>query len=105
MVSATRQGVAIMHGGVETDFQGRNGFLSGRIREIVNGRLGKHITAIKPFFNTTTLWKSVTALGGAESVYQGGVWDTKGEPAQSASYSVRAVPATVVKIPFVNASV
>lgn len=103
MVAATPRGIAITNGGVDMDFQGRNGVIGGTLHRIVNGRLGPRITSIKPLFSTATFWKNLSALGGSRSVQQIGLSAAKGEPTQETNYSVRAVPATVSAIPFVRA--
>lgn len=107
LVADTRKGLAIIGGQVTTDFQERTGTIGtingvGMVREITNGRLGPVLTGLQALFNTTQFWKNIRAVGGASSVEQMSSGDSKGEPAQSTKYSVRAVPAKIVNVDFVD---
>jgi TldD protein len=102
LVSTTKKGLAIIGGQFQTDFQARTGSGRGLIREIVNGKLGAVITGLECFFNTPQLWKNIKAIGGAASVVQITSSESKGEPAQTTSHSIRAVPAQIASVDFID---
>lgn len=102
LVADTKKGLAMVNGGVRTDFQGRTGTGRGMIREIVNGKLGAEIAGLAFLFSTTQLWKNVKALGGAGSVEQFDSGNVKGEPAQLVRHSVRSIPAKIVNVDFID---
>lgn len=108
MVSSVPRGIAFTDGAlnVEPDFQGRQVMLTGECQEIVNGRLGRQVSNAGVMINTSQLWKSLAALGGTDSArgFPGaGSW-SKGEPAQTVTTSVVAVPATFTALPVVDAT-
>jgi hypothetical protein len=72
------------------------------MREIVNGKLGPIVTGLQFLFETTELWKNVQALGGASSLQQFPSGEKKGEPLQSANYSIQAVPAKIKDVDFID---
>jgi len=91
-VANTKHGYAFMNGQAGMDFQGRSGSLSGFVREIVNGKLGAIVTGAGVLFDSTHLWKSLEALGGAQSratISRGG---HKGQPDQTSAHSITAIP-------------
>jgi TldD protein len=92
LVANTKRGLAITGGGATMDFQSRGGTGIGMIREITNGKLGAIIVGAGFLFDSTELWKTLTALGGTSHREMIPAGEVKGEPAQSASHSVMAVP-------------
>lgn len=104
MVAGTKKGLAIMGGGVSTDFQSKNGVGGGTVREIVNGKLGPIWTGSSFLFNSAELWKNVTEIGGvgSESTRASGAF--KGQPGQQSVYSISAVPMAVKNISIVDRS-
>jgi TldD protein len=102
LVADTKQGLAVMKGSAATDFQAGNGTIHGVIREITNGRLGPVLTGLECLFNTTQLWKSIAVLGGRASTEQYPAQTEKGEPLQTTSFSVRAVPAKIAGVDFID---
>lgn len=111
LISDVADGILIERGTPECDFQARGGMLSGAMREIKNGRLGRTIVDGAVLFDTLDLWRNVVAVGGAAT--QGGVDSSqydlasrreKGQPAQATSHSVRAVAATIANQALVNPS-
>jgi TldD protein len=102
LVKNTSKGLAILGGGVDADFQEKTGTIVGEIREIVNGKLGSVVTSLSVLFDTTQLWKNVSALGGAQSAIQVVLHDRKGNPGQTVSHSVRAVPAAIRNVSFID---
>jgi TldD protein len=108
LVTSTTRGIAILGGSAVTDPQGSSGAFDARnfgavnAREIVNGRLGKPIDNVGFLFQASELWKNVSAVGGTASVESGGMMSTKGEPGQTAMFTVSAVPMKVSSVPIVN---
>jgi predicted Zn-dependent protease len=96
LVAAIPRGVAVLRGDVQTDERQANGQGMGAMYEIRNGRLGAFLGSRALFsFKARELWKNVSALGGSASAELHSFTSTKGEPAQSASHGVVAVPMTV----------
>jgi hypothetical protein len=62
------------------------------MREITNGKLGPFIEGGGVLFDSTELWKSLQAIGGASSREQFPAGEVKGEPAQGINHTVAAVP-------------
>jgi TldD protein len=102
LVKDTKKGLAVMEAGIQTDFQQRNGFGQGQLREIVNGKLGSVVAGLGFLFNTTELWNNLVALGGPGTAVQYASDDRKGEPSQSTPHSVRSVPGKVTNVTFIN---
>jgi hypothetical protein len=79
------------------------------MRKISKGRLGAKVTGASVQFNTSELWKSITAIGGPATREALGVssltfWQSifaklrgvgKGEPPQLSSYTVNGVAAII----------
>ena len=104
LIGNVKQGLAIFSGSVNTDFQAKNGVLyPAFVREIRNGKLGPAIDGGVAPFNTTELLKNVTALGGASAIHVRDLEAAKGEPEQRTGHTVRAVPATVQNMAFIDA--
>ena len=102
LIKDTPRGIAVMGGGVNVDFQGRNGEGRGAMREIVNGRLGREIGGLAFSFATTELLKNITAIGGTDSLEHVALSGSKGQPRQSVSHTVSAVPAKVKSVTFID---
>lgn len=103
LVKNTTRGIALIDGDAGTDFQSRTGFAGGKMREIVNGKLGAFLDGAGMMFDSTQLWKGLTAIGGSASATLVTAVDWKGEPAQGSEYSIVAVPghfkeATIVDV-------
>jgi TldD protein len=111
LTASVPNGFLIAGGSITTDYQARTGTLrvpAGGMREIRNGRVGEVILGGAVQFDSPDLWKKVTALGNVSTVASlshgsfgfmyGGVGSgiTKGEPAQSTSYTVQA-PAALIE--------
>ena len=101
-VKAVGKGIAVREGGVDMDFQSVTGLGLGRIYEVKDGKRVARLAGAGFLFRATELWKSVKALGGAESVRRYGVSATKGEPAQRTYHSVAAPPAILEQLTFVD---
>jgi TldD protein len=93
LIAGTGKGVALLDSLVQADFQRRNGGLDGGAYEIRDGKLSAKLLGADVSFASMPLWKSLTALGGAESVEDVGQATTKGQPEQTTLYTVSAVPA------------
>jgi TldD protein len=102
LIADTKRGFAVVGGSVGTDFQARTGTGRGTVREIVNGRLGSIVGGLTFSFSAPQLWKKVVALGGASSAMQFALTDAKGQPSQSTPHSVRAVPAKITDVDFID---
>jgi TldD protein len=92
LVAGTKRGLAFIRGNVNMDFQSRSGLGTGMFREIRNGKLGAIITGAGGLFDSTELWKNLTALGGNSHRTASPFSEQKGEPTQTTWHSVSAVP-------------
>ncbi len=93
MIRNTKKGIAYVGGYISTDFQSRMGGSSGAMmREIVDGKLGPVLLGAELLFSSSELWKSILEIGGPSSVELCGAGSVKGQPSQSSSYSIEAVP-------------
>lgn len=86
-------GVAIRRAGFDLDWQASSGVGEGTVLEVKGGRPVARLVGAGMLFRATDLWKSVRALGGADSAARLGIGARKGEPAQERVHSVTAVPA------------
>ena len=110
LVATVQNGLLVTDGGASTDFQAKNGLLTGEMREIKNGRLGQIVVGGAVLFNSLDLWKKITTLGGpsTQSVVSAVEYDSygivqgKGEPPQSTSHSVSAVAAMITNQALIN---
>lgn len=104
LVAGTKRGLAIIGGSAETNLTGSEGglFHMHRCREIVNGKLGQDVKGLVPIFGSKDFWQHVVAVGGAASAEQHPAREQKGQPDQSTSYTVRAVPAKVTNVACIN---
>jgi TldD protein len=89
-------------GGINVDFQARSGVGMGKFREIVNGKLGAVIDGAAMMFDSTQIWKGLRALGGVSSRTRIPFGGVKGQPMQSYSYSIVAVPGTIANVAVVD---
>jgi len=96
LVRDTKRGIAFVTAGIgSADFQNKTGVVGGpgaQVREIVNGKLGRMITGAQLLYESTKLWKSAIALGGAASAHSHAAFSEKGQPSQTTAYTVTAVP-------------
>jgi predicted Zn-dependent protease len=96
LVAVIPRGVAVLRGNIQTDERQANGQGMGALYEIRNGQLGAFLGSRALFsFKTRELWNNVLTLGGTVSAELHSFTSTKGEPTQSASHGVVAVPMTV----------
>ena len=94
LIAGLDRGVCV--GGLElgVDFQQRDGWsVGGLFYEVKGGKRVARLAHAGLLFRTTDLWKALTALGGPKSFRWTPAGRSKGEPAQTVSYSVGAVPA------------
>lgn len=96
---------------VETDMQLRQLVIrQANLNEIVNGRMGASVVGVSLLIDAAELWKNLTAIGGTSSLnrWEGAQSDiqvigyTKGEPVQSFSLGIQAVPGLFTNIPMTN---
>ncbi len=94
LISPIKRGMCFINSLVTPDFQLRNGTISlGMPREIINGKLGAVIPDAGVLFESTQLWKSLTAIGGKNSVTSLPYDTKKGQPQQTTRYTIESVPA------------
>lgn len=93
-VAGVDRGIAVRQLDVDMDFQGLNGLgLGAPVYEIKAGKRVARIVGSGLLFRAPELWKSLLALGGAESLRRYGTATNKGEPPQRDYHSVTAPPA------------
>lgn len=102
LVAGTEKGIAVLDINVSMDQQLLNGMGSGTMREIVHGKLGRFIRGGAIAFRAPELWKSVAGLGGAGTQRWYGYSRGKGEPRQSVTYSIGAVPAKIPQLSLID---
>jgi predicted Zn-dependent protease len=102
LVAGIKNGVAVMSLRPNMDQQQLNGLGFGQVRKIVDGKLGPYITGAGVQFSGPKLWKAVAALGGAREHRWFGKVNTKGEPSQSTTHSVGAVPARINDVDIID---
>ena len=93
LVRSLGEGVAIQRAGFDLDWQASSGTGEGSVLEVKGGKPVARLVGAGMLFRTTDLWKSVRALGGADSAVRTGLRAQKGEPPQETVHSVTAVPA------------
>jgi TldD protein len=103
LVANTKRGIALIGCKARMDFQSRTGACTGgTFREITNGKLGVEIGGAGVLFDSTELWKKLTALGGASTRELSSASETKGQPSDSVSYSVATVPGSFQELAVID---
>lgn len=103
MIANTKKGVAFVGGRVLTDFQSRTGGSNRAfMREITDGKLGAILQGADILFTSSELWKSLVEVGGTSSVEVASSRSEKGQPSQTSSYSIEAVPARFKEITVID---
>ncbi len=103
LVAGVSNGLAMQGMTMQTDFQVRQGSsIMGRVRQIVNGKLGPIVTGAGLLFTTEEMWKNIQQLGGPRSVVKNAFASRKGEPAQSCPFTASAVPALIKDIAVID---
>jgi TldD protein len=102
LVASVKKGVAVMSIDPNMDQQQLNGLGYGAVRKIVNGKLGPYINGAGVQFRSSEIWKNVAALGGAKELRWFGMARRKGEPFQSTTHSVGAVPARINTVDIID---
>lgn len=93
LVAGVGRGVAVVRGECDLDREQRAGQGMGTMYEIRNGRLGRMLNPGATFlFRSADIWHHLLSLGGTESTMLRGFRSSKGEPEQTASHGVWAVP-------------
>jgi TldD protein len=102
-------GILIEGADVDMDFNALNGMTVmdetlpvTRYYEVKKGRKVARLKSTAVLFRAPELWKSVVALGGAESVLPIGVSMQKGEPAQETWHTVEAPPLLVRQMAIID---
>ncbi len=96
MISNVKKGFIVYSGIVSTSFNIREGFGSGMVREIRDGKLGDFATNFQIMFSTPEIWKNIVSVGDATTVQRNRSTISKGQPQQRFEFSVDA-PALLVK--------
>jgi TldD protein len=102
LIANTKRGIAIFGGIAAMDFQSRGGTCTGEFREITNGKLGAGLLGAGTLFDSTELWKRLTALGGAASRDVTDRGESKGQPSQQFSRNVVAVPGSFKEMAIID---
>jgi TldD protein len=103
LVAAAGDGIAVKALQVDVDFQHLNGMGYGpRVYEVKRGKRVAMLQAAGILFRAPELWKNLAALGGAKSIATIGGSEPKGEPTQSTSFSIRAVPGAFKQVTLID---
>jgi TldD protein len=104
LVAGLDSGMVIEGAHVAMDFQQSTGFgMHGTTWEIQRGkRVARYAPPPGYLFRATELWSHMVALGGRESVRWFAGDSSKGEPPQTTSFSVGAVPIVVQDVTMVD---
>jgi hypothetical protein len=103
MLAGVTNGIALEGCTTATDVQCRSGTISkGAISHVRQGNRVSRLVNAGVLFDTTGFWKNVTAIGGAASVAQLPLSQSKGEPSQSTMHTVSSVPMMVKEIALVD---
>jgi TldD protein len=103
MVAGTKKGIAVLSISSVMDQQSLNGMGRGAMREIDNGKLGKFIRGGAIVFRAPEFWRSLAAIGGAKSSMLQGHARGKGQPRQTSTHSVAAVPGKATQVAIIDA--
>ena len=104
LVAGVGTGVAVVRGECDLDREQRAGQGTGTMYEIRNGRLGRVLNPGATFlFRSAEVWHHLLSVGGAASTVLRGFRSSKGEPEQTASHGVWAVPIALRDIVLIDA--
>lgn len=114
LVASIPRGIALVGAStdLQPDMQLRQFTLTGAFHEISNGRLGAPLRSAALLIDAVELWKNLTAIGGRKSLDRWtGSRDTmnrmtyeKGQPVQSLTMAVQAVPGIFQNMALVDPS-
>ena len=94
LIASTKKGLAFVGFGGLGDQQLLNWQLGSEVvYEIRDGKLGRRVGDAGVLTRSPEFWRSLVAIGGPRSYKLGGGYSSKGQPDQSSSFSVGAVPA------------
>ncbi len=93
LVSQLKNGVLFTSIGIALDFQQLNGMAAGKAYKINNGKKVALLDGAGILFRTPELWKSLSILGGPGSAVQAAGLEYKGQPGQTSTHTITAVPA------------
>lgn len=102
LVASVKKGVAVITMEPNMDQQQLNGLGYGKIRKIVNGKLGPYLDGAGVLFHAPEIWKNVNALGGTKEARWFGYRRWKGQPIQRMTHSVGAVPARIHDVDIID---
>jgi len=101
-IAGVKKGIALFDFNFETDFQAKNGYGSGVVREIVDGKIGDVLEHGWIQFSSVDVWKSLRAVGGAAHTTAVPMSYDKGMPSQSLSTSISAPPVVLSNVMMVS---
>ena len=105
LVSQVSDGIAIVGGDCRMDFRKLTGQGTAEVAyEIKGGKLGRVVSGGAYLMRAPEFWKGVAALGGAGSAMRRGFDEAKGQPVQTTTHTVTAVPALVRGLAVIDVS-
>lgn len=108
LVANTEKGYALFDYFMQTSFQGRDGIAVRGVlsyaREIVNGKLGNMVQGLGVLFRTDEMWNNIIAIGDETTVRQFASSQSKGEPDQRHTYSLKSVPMSIKDVAIIDPS-
>lgn len=109
LIATTGKGYALFRYSMRTSFQGKDGLGVGGgplsyAREVVNGKLGNRVGGLGILFRTDEIWKNITASGDDSTVKYASHRQGKGQPYQTFTYSIKAVPLSIKDVAIIDPS-
>jgi TldD protein len=98
LVASTKKGIAVTSLRTNVDQQQSDGTGYPRMRLITDGKLGPTIVGGGIMFRSSELWKNLLGLGGPGTQAWYGFTRGKGQPRQTSTHSIGAVPGKVANI-------
>ncbi len=102
LVAGLESGIAVKYGGSSTDFQQSSGLGSGLMYEVKKGKKVGRVRGLAYLYRTPEPWKELIAIGGEKSRRWAAQQSSRGEPTQTISCSVSAVPILTKEMTFVD---
>ncbi len=96
------KGIEMKQPEVSLDFQQSTGFARGQAFEIKDGKRVARLSNAGVIFRGSEIWGNINEFGGKEMELQVDCNQSKGEPKQDSFHTVRAVPAVVRDVTFVD---
>jgi predicted Zn-dependent protease len=80
---------------LNVDYQCLNGFGSGEMYDVKNGKRVARLVGGGIVFRAPQLWQNVVEIAGPATAQSTWVWSNKGQPVQPGNYTVSASPMLV----------